>query len=98
MRLTLAERRAIVEEIHSKAPDTAIYLYGSRADDRLKGGDIDLLAISASLQWEDKIDLLLAIKARIGEQRIDLKIMTPAQAAQDAFVQSILPTAVRLQA
>jgi len=96
MRLTVAERCAIVEEIRRKAPDAAIYLYGSRTDDQLRGGDIDLLAIATGCEWRDKIDILLAIKARIGEQRIDLNLMTPEQAAENAFVQSVLPRALPL--
>jgi uncharacterized protein len=96
MRLTEEERRAIVEEIRAKVPRADIYLYGSRADDRLKGGDIDVLAIGPDFEWMDKIDILIAIKSRIGEQRIDLKLLTPEEAAEDAFVQSILPTAVSL--
>ena len=97
MRLTAAERRAIVEEIRKKAPNAEIYLYGSRVDDELKGGDIDVLAIARDFEWGDKIDVLIAIKARIGEQRIDLKMVTPEEAGGDAFVQSILPGAARLE-
>lgn len=96
MRLSPAEHQAIVAEIRRKAPAADIYLYGSRADDRLKGGDIDVLAIAPAIEYQDKIDILLAIQSRIGEQRIDLKIVSPAQAHHDAFVQSILPAAVRL--
>lgn len=96
MRLTPSEHAAIVEEIRNKMPAAAIYLYGSRTQDTLKGGDIDLLAIGPQVQYMDRIDILLAIKARIGEQKIDLKMATPEQAQRDAFIQSILPTAVLL--
>ena len=98
MRLTADERRAIVEEIRKRVSGAAIYLYGSRVDDRLKGGDIDLLVVAPEVKWEDKIDILLAIKGRIGEQRIDLKLVRPAEAEEDAFVRAVLPAAVRVEA
>ena len=96
MRLTFAERQAIVEEIRNSRPDAEIFLYGSRVDDSLKGGDIDVLAIAACAELRDRIDIVLAIKSRIGDQRIDLKLVTPQQAADDEFVQSVLPGAARL--
>ena len=96
MRLSPEERRAIVEEIRRKLPDARIYLYGSRADESLRGGDIDLLVVGRGFEWADKIDMLIAIKARIGEQRIDLKLVTPEEAATDVFVQAVLPAAMRL--
>lgn len=97
MRLTAEERRAIVQEIRKVASDAVIYLYGSRVDDRLKGGDIDLLVMTSGADWSAKIDMLLAIKQRIGDQRIDLKLLTPAEAEKDVFVQAVLPGAVALE-
>ncbi len=90
------EHAAITDEIRRKVPQGTIYLYGSRTNDALRGGDIDLLVIGEPVSYADQIDLLLAIKARIGEQRIDLKLISPGQAASDAFVQSILPGAIKL--
>lgn len=97
MRLSPEERHAIVEEIRRKAADAVIYLYGSRVDDRLRGGDIDLLVMTSEAEWPDKIDMLLAIKQRIGEQKIDLKLLRPEEAKKDTFVQAVLPGAVRLE-
>jgi predicted nucleotidyltransferase len=46
MRLTEGEVSAIKESVHLFDPDAKIYLFGSRADDMKKGGDIDLIIIS----------------------------------------------------
>ena len=96
MRLSEFERRSIVEEVRYKAPGALIYLYGSRTDDQLRGGDIDLLVIAPELEYGDRVDLLMAIKRKIGEQRIDLKILTPERSSHDEFAQAILPNALQL--
>lgn len=96
MRLSPKEQTAIVQEIRNRDQDAVIYLYGSRTDNQLKGGDIDLLVVSQVIGYRDKVDILLDIKARIGEQKIDLKVVSAEALAKDAFVQSILPTAIRL--
>jgi len=96
VRLSEFERRSIVEEVKYKAPGALIYLYGSRTDDQLRGGDIDLLVIAPELEYGDRVDLLMAIKRKIGEQRIDLKILTPERSSHDEFAQAILPNALQL--
>lgn len=96
MRLSEFERRSIVDEVKYKAPGALIYLYGSRTDDQLRGGDIDLLVIAPELEYGDRVDLLMAIKRKIGEQRIDLKILTPERSSHDEFAQAILPNALQL--
>ena len=53
---------------------TKVVLFGSRVHDELKGGDIDLYIQPA--QQDDlirkKLDFLVALKAKIGDQRIDV--------------------------
>ena len=76
------------------------FLYGSRADDRLRGGDIDLVGIGASadiatLQTE-RIEILARLERALGERRIDLSFVTREQAAADAFWRRALVGAVRL--
>ena len=46
MRLEANESKAIGEEVRRLDPAAEIYLYGSRANDAAKGGDIDLLVVS----------------------------------------------------
>ncbi len=96
MRLTAREQAEILTEVRAHDPDAAVYLFGSRTRDDLKGGDIDLLVISGKIDFSAKLDLLVGIKGRIGDRKIDLKIVSPADLDSDPFVQSVLPSAIRL--
>lgn len=53
-----------------------LYLFGSRADNAQKVGDIDLFIVPDSLQdiTAKKISFLVALKRSIGEQKIDVVI------------------------
>jgi len=48
MRITEAEHQAIRQAITEADPEANIYLFGSRANDDARGGDIDLLIISSA--------------------------------------------------
>ena len=54
------------------------------------------MVVSDTLGFSEKITLLADIKRRIGEQKIDLSIKKGGELEDDAFVRSILPTAVPL--
>ncbi len=96
MRLSAKERLAIKKIIADKDPKAEIYLYGSRTEDSLSGGDIDILVISEALTFPDKLDLLSEIKTALGDQRIDLSIKTPEQSRSDVFAREILKSALRI--
>ena len=55
--------------------DIAIWLFGSRVDDQLKGGDIDLL-IEVNHKLENRVAVACQINAKIqialGAQRLDI--------------------------
>jgi predicted nucleotidyltransferase len=54
-------------------PDAAIYLIGSRANDELKGGDIDILVIDEKeLSGQEKRNIKLAFYKEFGEQKLDI--------------------------
>ncbi len=99
MRLSVTDIQAISEAIGSAiggAP-AKLFLFGSRVDDKLKGGDIDLLVICepplrAHLEAR-KYAILAEIKGRIGDQKIDLVIATPPTPAGDPFVAHALQRA-----
>jgi predicted nucleotidyltransferase len=74
MRLNADESKAIREEARRLDPAAEIYLYGSRADDSARGGDIDLLVISDKLNFRDLLKLRTAILDRIGWQQLDLTV------------------------
>ena len=96
MRLSRVERTAILGSIQSRDSGSLVYLYGSRVNAALSGGDIDLLVISTHITFSDKISILSEIKVELGEQRIDLTLRTPDTAMTDAFVQDILTGALLL--
>jgi len=76
MRLRPDETAAIKETFLEVFGAGRIYLFGSRLDDRRKGGDIDLLAVPETLEdlGRKKIDFLVRLKRKIGERKIDLII------------------------
>ena len=93
MRLTDKEQSAIREVICKADPDAKVWLFGSRADDNAKGGDIDLLILSDTLSIADKSKIRLALYKKIGEQKIDLVI---AEDDTDPFTRIALAEGVLL--
>jgi predicted nucleotidyltransferase len=81
MRLSASATRTIREKARAAfGPNTRVLLFGSRTDDRARGGDIDLLievdhplgnraAAAARLEAELQIAL--------GDQRIDILLVDP---------------------
>jgi len=72
MRLSTEERAFLKQELAKRSPEARIYLFGSRTDDRRRGGDIDLLVLSETLTMSDIRWLRIAFCARFGEQKIDI--------------------------
>jgi predicted nucleotidyltransferase len=93
MRLKTFEIEAIKKAIHSLDPGASIYLFGSRVDDSQKGGDIDLLILSGSLVYRDKIKIKKLLYESIEEQKIDLIV---AQDDSEPFVRLALEQGVLL--
>lgn len=74
MRLTAKEIEAIKSSILHLDANAQIYLFGSRVAPEKKGGDIDLLIISKTLQNDDRLNIKAAIFCHIDEQKIDIII------------------------
>jgi predicted nucleotidyltransferase len=76
MRLTTQEIRAINATFKEIFQSGRIYLFGSRVDDSKRGGDIDLYIITETKEnlTTKKIDFLVKLKDKIGNQKIDLII------------------------
>ena len=100
MRLMDRELQAIAEVFKQTVGQKgSIYLFGSRVDAHKKGGDIDLLLLfknGADLSGFDRLDFLVKLKSKIGERKIDLTLSIQADSQLDPFIQSILPTAVKI--
>ena len=74
MKLKKYEIDAIKTTFKDVFKDGDIYLFGSRVDDSKKGGDIDLYISTPETKnlVSKKIDFLVKLKQKIGEQRIDV--------------------------
>lgn len=103
MRLSRHERKvfAAVLGARVKKREAELYLFGSRTEDRLKGGDIDLLVLAPgevvkNLRSE-KHSLLAEFKKELGEQRIDLTLVEAPKAREDPFIRRALKTAILLK-
>ena len=74
MRISEYEKNTIIEAVNNIDPDAQVWLFGSRADDSKKGGDIDIAIFSEKINK----DIMLVIQIRrficdkIGEQKIDI--------------------------
>ena len=76
MRLTNKELEVIISTFKEIFKSGKIYLFGSRVDDNKKGGDIDLYIQTKEIDnlTEKKINFLVNLKQKIGEQKIDVVI------------------------
>jgi predicted nucleotidyltransferase len=65
--------RKIANQIYGD--DVRVVLFGSRTDDKARGGDIDLLIETPQkerMNFENKIKFLTTLKLAIGDQKIDV--------------------------
>lgn len=103
MRLTPEERRAIESRIGDVVVEMggALYLFGSRADDAKRGGDIDLLVVLPAENLAAfagiKRSLIDRVHGDVGEQRIDVTLTTATELASDPFLAAIEPQLIRLR-
>jgi len=74
VRLKEKEREIIVKSIKELDKRAQIFLFGSRTDDRKKGGDIDLLVVSKKLNYSDGLKIRRKIFEKMDEQKIHLLI------------------------
>ncbi len=85
MRLTTAEHHAITSILRSVDPQSQVLLFGSRANDQRKGGDIDLLwctsrpidlKIQLSTQWRLEVSC---------DTHVDLLVQSPDEPEREIF-------------
>ena len=77
MRITQKEVDIIKENILAIDPEAGIFLFGSRVNDALKGGDIDIfLEASKNIQYKDR----LLLEHRISSEcdiKVDIVVKLP---------------------
>lgn len=94
MRLQEYEIKSIREVVSAFDKNAKIYLFGSRVDDKKRGGDIDLLLISNTLTFRDKRRIRVGLNEKLGEQKIDIVIAKEGQ--DNPFVRIALNEGVLL--
>jgi len=91
VRLNEKEITAVRETVHALDREAKVYLFGSRADDTKRGGDIDLLIMSQTLTRGEAGKIKWRLWELIGEQKIDIII---AKDLSDPFVRIALKEGV----
>ena len=94
MRISQNYIDVIKNSILSLDTKAKLFLFGSRVDDKKKGGDIDLLVVSEKLSFSDKLKIECEMFKHIEEQKIDIIITDDIN--KSAFTRYIFDTAVVL--
>jgi uncharacterized protein len=95
VRLKNNQAEFLKHRIQTILPDADVFLFGSRANDQLKGGDIDILVVDVKkLTFQQIRDIKIAFYKKFGEQRID--IVTCKRDTPSTFRDLVLLEAVRL--
>jgi predicted nucleotidyltransferase len=82
MRISENEKKSILNAVHALDPNAHVILFGSRADDNTRGGDIDLLVISDRIGFREEMKIRPVIMDQIGWQKIDLIVHKRNQATR----------------
>lgn len=78
MRLTSVEIKIIQSTVKAIYKDARIWLFGSRVDDRKKGGDIDLfIETTSNTTLKDKLRFLVQLEKKGIFRKVDLIIKNP---------------------
>lgn len=72
MRISQDEALSIRKAIQARDPSATVSLFGSMADDKAHGGDIDLLVRSNRLTLSDRLDIACELEDALGLRKIDL--------------------------
>lgn len=101
MRLT-PEQITVIKQAAVKffGPDTSVRLFGSRADDTQRGGDIDLYIQTRTENVLDivrsEIAFLAEIKMKLGDQKIDVLIDYPSRKTHNPIYEIARETGITL--
>jgi predicted nucleotidyltransferase len=93
MRITGAEKEALIDSVRQADCDAKVWLFGSRVDDSKKGGDIDIAILSSRIHIPERMRIRRDIIDRIGEQKIDIVVSADGN---DPFFLLAVETGVRI--
>jgi predicted nucleotidyltransferase len=74
MRLDAEQRQAIREVVAQRDPEAEIVLFGSRAREAARGGDIDWLILSPRIRADERRKIKRRRMDRLGAQKSDLRV------------------------
>lgn len=95
MRISTVQHQFISNYWENELPKTKVYLFGSRIDDTLKGGDIDIALLGNTQPTRlQRANFKFGFDAQFGEQKVDLIHINPSKPT--AFATYILQTAILL--
>ena len=99
MRLSSNAQRTIRDTVGEIfGPDATVFLFGSRTDDRARGGDIDLLVQSEhpiENRGRKTLQLVARLQIRLGDQPIDV-LVVDSESIRQPVHEEALRTGVRL--
>jgi predicted nucleotidyltransferase len=74
LRITETEKNAILTAVRIADAEARIWIFGSRADDAKKGGDIDIAILSQKIKLPERMKIRRSIVDALGEQKIDIVV------------------------
>lgn len=95
MRITTEQAGFLRDSIREIVPEAEVRLFGSRADDSQRGGDIDILVIGdRRLSLRERINIQAKFWKEFGEQKLDIATFTNED--DDTFKQLALMDSILL--
>lgn len=96
MRIAPTQKKFIYDYWIEREATNQVYLFGSRADDTKKGGDIDILVLSEKkLHHSELYKMKQSFFSKFGEQKLDIVNFTTEN--DSAFKKHILSYAKSLK-
>jgi len=94
MRLSTKEVSLLKKTLKNLSSDASLYLFGSRVDDKKRGGDIDLLVVSKNFTKQQLRKFRIEFFKEFGEQKLD--IIVDDGSFKNPFHKLIYQKAIRL--
>jgi len=94
MRLSIQEISLLKKTLKNLSNDASLYLFGSRVDDKKRGGDIDLLVVSKNFTKQQLRKFRIEFFKEFGEQKLD--IIVDDGSFKNPFHKLIYQKAIRL--
>jgi predicted nucleotidyltransferase len=95
VRLSEKEIETIKTAVKNFDKNARVFIFGSRANPELKGGDIDILIISDSIDWKVRRKIKVELIKKIGDRKIDL-IVANKKNLEDPFIKLAMEEGVEI--